>query len=133
MGQRNGEFRQEMHGVYKADRTQRTYSTPMIPVKLPEKPGDKIAIDIKGPLNIEEAPKFLFVIMDYYSKWPEIFSMKKISGKAVSKTMRKVFARMGIPRTVVSDNGKQLISREVKNLFDALKIEHHKVALYAPA
>ena len=40
---------------------------------------------------------------------------------------------MGIPRTVVSDNGKQLISREVKDLFNALKIEHHKVALYAPA
>ena len=59
--------------------------------------------------------------------------MKNISGEAVAETMRKVFARMGIARTVVSDNGKQLISREVKDLFDALKIEHHKVVLYAPA
>ena len=40
---------------------------------------------------------------------------------------------MEIPRAVVLDNGKQLISREVKDLFGALKIEHHKVALYAPA
>ena len=81
----------------------------MVPVKIPEKPWNKIAMDIKGPLNIEGAPKLLFVIMDYYSKWPEIFSMKKISGESVAETMRKVFVCMGIPRTGVSDNGKQII------------------------
>ena len=30
-------------------------------------------------------------------------------------------------------NSKRFISKEVKTLLDGLKIEHHKVALYAPA
>ena len=71
--------------------------------------------------------------MDFYSKLPEIYPMKRISGLAVAETLRDVFARLGIPRMLVSDNGKQLISKEVKTLLDGLKIEHHKVTLYAPA
>ena len=52
--------------------------------------------------------------MDYYSKCPEIYPMKIISGLVAAETLRDVFARLGIPRILVSDNGKQLISKVVR-------------------
>ena len=58
-------------------------------------------------------------------------SDERISGLIITETLRDVFARLGIPRMLVSDNGKQLISKEVKTLLDELKIERHKGALYA--
>ena len=59
--------------------------------------------------------------------------MKRISGLTVAETMRDVFARLGIPWMLVSGNGKQLMSNEVKTLLNVLKIEHNKVALCAAA
>ena len=57
----------------RSDRTKSTRKALLIPVELPEGPWEKIAIDIKGPMP--DKPRFLPVIMDYYSKWPEVFEL----------------------------------------------------------
>ena len=75
----------------------------------------------------------MLVAVEYYSKWPEIFTMEIIYGIRVAEIFRRMFARLGIPRMVISDNGKQFISKEVKEIFTKLGVEHHTVALYAQA
>ena len=56
--------------------------------------------------------------------------MEIISGIRVADIFRRIFARVGIPRMMVSDNGKQFISKEVKEIFTKLGVEYHTVALY---
>ena len=68
LGQGSEDFVKGCADCIKADRTQRTFLTSLVTVDLPEKPWDKIAVDIKGSFNIEGGPKILFVVMDYYSK-----------------------------------------------------------------
>ena len=50
-----------------SDQTQKTCKTPLIPVPLPKKPWDKIAVDIKGPMN-DQPCRYLLVMVDYHSK-----------------------------------------------------------------
>lgn len=66
-------------------------------------------IDIVGPFP--EAPgrlKFLLVAVDYFTKWVEAALLATISGKNVLKFVWKdIVCRFGIPKTIISDNGKQ--------------------------
>ena len=91
----------------------------------------KLAIDIKGPMK--KGPKYLLVIVDYYSKWPEVWPIKKITSSEVIRVMRSTFGRMGYPREIVSDNGTQLVSKKVEEWLSSNGVSHHKIALYAPA
>ena len=113
-----------------SDRNKMIPQTPLVPVVLPMRPWEKVAIDIKGPL--EGGPsKYLLVIVDYYSKWPEVIPITKISSESIIKSLRQVFVRFGLPKEIVSDNGTQLVSEEFEKFLERLSINHRKVALYA--
>ena len=47
---------------------------------------------------------------DYYSHWIEIAKLTGLSANSVINPTKSIFARYGIPETVVSDNGLQLSS-----------------------
>lgn len=54
------------------------------------------------------------VIVDAHSKWPEVINMKNgtTAGKTIT-ALREVFARLGVPLEVCSDNGPPFPSSEV--------------------
>lgn len=47
-----------------------------------------------------------------YSKWPEVIVTRRISSAATIGILRNLFSRLGIPETLVSDNGPQFTSAE---------------------
>ena len=52
--------------------------------------------------------KFLIVGIDYYTKWVKAEALATITEKNVwSFVWRYIICRYGIPRVLVSDNGKQ--------------------------
>ena len=109
-----------------SDRTKRTYRPPLNPIPLPEKPLQKITIDIKGPLN--RGPwKYLIVVMDYYSKWPKIKEVNSITSRVIIRTLEEMFARLETPGESVSDNGRQLVAREVKVFLTGIQVQHRTV------
>ena len=54
------------------------------------------------------------LIMDYYCKIPEILEVNNLSSKAIIDALKQTFARYGIPKYLVSDNGPQFSSLEYK-------------------
>ena len=52
------------------------------------------------------------LIVDYFSRYPEVIKLKSTSSKAVIEAVKAVFSRHGIPETVKSDNGPQFSSDE---------------------
>ncbi len=54
----------------------------------------------------------LLIVVDAYSKWLEVFPMKKITSTNTIECLRECFSRYGLPVTLVSDNGPQLKSDE---------------------
>ena len=78
---------------------------PLYPWQWPSKPWSQVHIDFAGPfLN-----RFFLVIVDAFSKWPEIIEMNCSTAAKTIEALRHIFAIHGLPEQIVSDNGAQFI------------------------
>ena len=80
---------------------------PMISSEVPTRPWSVIEADLASYQG-----KTYLVIQDYYSKYPEIKKLRRITSAAVIKSLKKVFSQHGIPDILRSDNGRQFTSYE---------------------
>jgi hypothetical protein len=49
--------------------------------------------------------KMFLLVIDSFSKWPEVYIMNNITSSSTITKLREGFARFGIPECIVSDNG----------------------------
>ena len=94
-------------------------------------PYEKIAIDLTGPSEATGG-RTLLTIIDYYSRYPEAFVMKSGTAHEILCKLRETFARFGIPRAVVSDNGTVFVSKEISSFFAYLGVSHIRTSNYHP-
>jgi len=80
---------------------------PMIPHPVPSVPWEVVGTD----LFELDGHKYVIVV-DYYSRYFEVEKLQTTSTTAVVHKLKGIFARHGIPRKVVSDNGPQYSSAE---------------------
>ncbi|KAL6742231.1 hypothetical protein ANCDUO_23293 [Ancylostoma duodenale] len=76
--------------------------------KIEGEPWSRIHVDFAGPVD----GKTYLVVVDSYSKWPEIIEMTTASSTATIRQLTRLFAQFGNPYTLVSDNGTQFTSKE---------------------
>ena len=76
-------------------------------------PFDKWGMDLLGPFPAASGQRrFLMVAIDYFSKWIEAEPLASITDKQIQKFIwRNIITRFGVPRSLVSDNGRQFYSR----------------------
>ena len=75
---------------------------PLITTPLPERAWKKISADL-----CEHQGKQFLVVIDYYSRFPEIPYMSSTASNALINKMKDIFAQWGVPEEIVSDNGLQ--------------------------
>ena len=80
---------------------------PMIGHTLPERPWQEVATDL-----FEWNGASYLLLVDYFSRYPEMARLNSTSSGAVILHMKSIFGRHGIPETVMSDNGPQFSSEE---------------------
>ncbi|GJR04865.1 reverse transcriptase domain-containing protein [Tanacetum coccineum] len=84
----------------------------------------KWGIDIVGPFP--EGPgkvKFIIVAIDYFTKWIEAKPIATITGNQVKKFVwDNIVCRFGLPREIISDNGKQFRDNPFKDWCEKLCI-----------
>ena len=78
---------------------------PLIPSTLPSLPWQKVGTDL-----FEWERNTYLLIVDYYSRWIEIAKLTGLTANSVINHTKSIFARYGIPETVISDNGPQFSS-----------------------
>ncbi|UYV70903.1 K02A2.6-like [Cordylochernes scorpioides] len=84
---------------------------PLIPTNFPTRPWQKIGMDLFKFEN-----KWYLVVIDYYSRFPEMIQLDRLTANVVVRSCKSIFARHGVPETVVSDNGTQFgAAREFSN------------------
>ena len=91
-----------------------------------DKPSSRLHIDYSG--SIKET--YVFVIVDSFTKWPEVFKCKTPTTKSTKNILEELFAKFGLPETIVSENGTPFTSKEFENFCKLLSINHLKSALY---
>ena len=68
-------------------------------------------MDVVGPLPCTKSGnKFLLVIIDYATKWPEVFALRNVTTETVVHCLIEMTARIGVPKELLSDNGSNFIS-----------------------
>lgn len=72
---------------------------PMLQHKIPTLPFQKISLDIAETENSN-----YLIVMDYYSRWLEVASIKNKIAETVIKILKMIFIQLEIPKEVVSDN-----------------------------
>ncbi|UYV67397.1 hypothetical protein LAZ67_5000460 [Cordylochernes scorpioides] len=93
---------------------------PLIPTNFPTRPWQKIGMDLFKFEN-----KWYLVVIDYYSRFPEMIQLDRLTANVVVRGCKSIFARHGIPETVVSDNGTQFgTAREFANFARQYKFTH---------
>nr|VZI45066.1 unnamed protein product [Spirometra erinaceieuropaei] len=101
---------------------------PPIPWQPPERPWSRVHIDFAGPLN---GVSYL-ILVDAYSKWPEIAPLNPATASATIAFLRRIFSQHGLPEVLVSDNGSQFTSSSFEDFCRQHNIQHLRSPPYHP-
>jgi len=83
-------------------------------------------MDILGPFSPGKGQvKFLIVSVDYFTKWIEAKPLTTITTQQVQQFVWKdIICRYGVPHTIITDNGRQFINKELVKFYTGLGIKH---------
>lgn len=96
--------------------------------------GELVALDILGPLTkTEEGNAYILVIGDHFTKWIEAVPLPNIEATTVARALLDNFiCRFGVPRVLLSDQGRQFESAVFKELCVILGIKKTRTSPYHP-
>ena len=80
-----------------------------------------------GPLPIGKGQcKFIIVVVDYFTKWAEAEPLATITEQKIRNFVwRAIICRFGIPRALVSNNGKQFDNTKFRDFCAELGIKNY--------
>ena len=93
--------------------TKTPHRDPLIPSTLPDQPWEKLSADHWGPLP---DGKYLLVIVDEFSRYPEVEVVKGTSAEANLPALDSIFARHGFCKRLKTDGGPPFNGNENHSL-----------------
>ena len=97
-------------------------------------PMQVIAVNTMGPLpESSNNNSYILVVADYFTRWIEAYAIHNQEAATVAqKLVDDVFCRLGIPKQLHSDQGKQFESKLIQELCKILKISKTRTTAYHP-
>ncbi|XP_063627468.1 uncharacterized protein K02A2.6-like [Cydia splendana] len=89
----------------------------------------RLHMDFLGPLN----GMTYLVVVDSSSKWIEVKQMTRTTADDVIRVLREMFARFGLPKMMVSDNGPPFTSGELTQFMQFNGIKQTYSPVYHPS
>ena len=116
-----------------SDKLASPVTPPVHSIPYPSKPWHTVTIDIKGELHGEASRWGYFIVAyDVHSKWPEVRAVNTVTSSAIISFLEELFSRWGLPTKIITDNGKQFVSRQIEEFFTSLPLERARTELYHP-
>ena len=108
-------------------------SPPLQAIPLPGGAWQDLQLDIIGPLSGGH-PQYRFglVLVDRYSRWPEVAFTCNATSASVIDFLEGVFTREGYPERLHTDNGPQFCSEEFQRFLRTGGIRHLRSSPYSP-
>ena len=109
------------------------FVNPQLKPYLLDSPMQLLVTDFIGPLPSDHGFKYILVIMDAFSRFPEIYPLRDMSTKTLIAKFRDFFSRYGFPDAILSDNGPQYRSREFLEYLKQFNIQKKFTNIYRPS
>ena len=110
-----------------------TDRAPLNLIPVVSEPFRKIAIDLIGELpKTKTGYKYILTIIDYATRYPEAIPLKTTHSQIIAESLVKVFSWVGLPDEIVSDQGANLISTLMAQLYELLGVSNIKTSVYHP-
>lgn len=106
-----------------------TQVKPLHQWELATRPWQRIHLDFAGPFQ----QSMFLIIVDAYSKWPEVFPMSSTTSLKTIKILERLFCKFGLPKNLVTDNGPQLTSMKFQTFLKENGVHHTRTAPFRPA
>ena len=112
----------------------KTRRAPLMPIELAEKPFDRIAMDLIGPLNTStKGNNYILTVIDYCTKYAEAIPIPDKSCQTVTEAVfENIFCRYGMAKELLSDNGGEFTGRYFNDICKILKVKHVTTTAYHP-
>ena len=76
---------------------------------------------------------YILTITDIFSRFTKLYFVNYIDSQSIIKGINKWIEQYGKPRVLVSDNGRQYVSRETKEFMKKHNIQHNVIPIYTPS
>nr|XP_033936295.1 uncharacterized protein K02A2.6-like [Pseudochaenichthys georgianus] len=106
---------------------------PLQPLPIIGTPFERLGMDIVGPVERSKGGnRYMLVITDYATKYPEVFPLKSIKAKSVAFCLVQFFSRVGFPHEILTDQGTNFMSTLLKQVYHLLGIRSLRTTPYHP-
>ena len=106
---------------------------PLISLPIIEEPFQRIAMDIVGPLPRSRSGKrYVLVVCDYATRYPEAIPLHSIDAEHIAEELMKLFARVGVPKEILTDQGSNFTSQLLGEVYRLLHIHPIRTSPYHP-
>ena len=95
----------------------------------------RVAVDIIGPITpmAESKCQYILTMIDYATRYPEAVPLKNIRAETVADALWNFWTRLGVPESILSDNGSQFTCELMKEVERLLRIKHKVCAIFHPS
>jgi hypothetical protein len=103
---------------------------PLVITETPNQPFQKFGIDLVGPFHPSPYNnKYLLTVIDHLTGWAEAIPIANKTSNCVWQALYKeIFPRYGFPIELVTDQGLEFNSREIRECFAQLGIKHRRTS-----
>ena len=107
--------------------------TPVVKRDPPDRRFGSIHVDLVGPLPECEGYKYLFTIVDRWTRWPEAIPVKDMTAQTCARALiRSWISRFGLPTDITADRGRQFTSDLWKQMGSMLGMKMNNTTSYHP-
>lgn len=91
----------------------------LLPQEVPNGAWEQLGIDLFEFKNCH-----WILVIDYYSKYVEVAKLDNMFGVTIVSKLKSIFARFGIPKKIISDNGTHFVNQDMKHFATEWNFEH---------
>ena len=104
------------------------------PIEASEEPNDIWSIDtvVIGNAANGTAAKNALCVVDHHSRFCWTFPTKTNTTEVAIASLASLFNAVGIPRVLITDNGKNYTSRKFEEFLKSKNIDHRRTSVYPP-
>nr|GFB51579.1 reverse transcriptase domain-containing protein [Tanacetum cinerariifolium] len=85
-----------------------------------------------GPFPSSKGNKYIFVAVDYLSKWVEANALPTNDARVVVKFLKSLFSWFGTPKAIISDRGTHFCNDQFSRVMAKYGVTHRLSTTYHP-